>query len=166
MEQTYGLDMSGVPEATIARLKCQLECLPILLGGVSGDALERQPKPGKWSARENLAHLARYEEMFLDRVQRIRSEDRPALPRYRAEDDARWPQWLAMSNEEILSRLRSLRSELVGVVEQLSPAEFSRVGVHPLFGEMTLVEWLEFFLLHEAHHLLAVMQRVRTPSAS
>ncbi len=88
------------------------------------------------------------------------------LPRYRAEDDPRWPQWLAMPNEKILNRLGSLRSELVGIVEQLSPSDFSRVGVHPLFGEMTLVEWLEFFLLHEAHHLLAVLQRVRMPSTS
>ena len=166
MPHPYGPNISGVPETTIARLKCQLDCLPILLDGASSEALDRRPKPGKWSARENLAHLARYEEMFLDRIQRIRSEDRPALPRYRAEDDPRWPQWLAMPTEDILSRLHSLRVELVGAVERLSAAEFSRVGVHSLFGEMTLTEWLEFFLLHEAHHLLAILQRVRMPSAS
>ena len=158
--------MSDIPETTIARLKCQLDCLPILIGGASDDALERQPKPGKWSARENLAHLARYEEMFLDRIERMRREERPVLPRYRAEDDPSWPQWQSMPRQEILNCLRSKRSELIAVVERLSAAEFSRVGVHPLFGEMTLVEWLEFFLLHEAHHLLAVLLRVRMPSGS
>jgi hypothetical protein len=54
--------------------------------------------------------------------------------------------------------------QLVDSVEHLSPAELSRSGVHPQFGALTLVQWLEFFLLHEPHHLLAVMQRVRLPS--
>ena len=35
----------------------------------------------------------------------------------------------------------------------LSPAETARTGLHPTFGEMDVTAWLEFFLLHEAHHL-------------
>jgi hypothetical protein len=34
------------------------------------------------------------------------------------------------------------------------------VGIHPLFGEMSLALWVEFFLLHEAHHLYIVMTRL------
>jgi len=142
-------------------LRTQLECLPILLRGVPEDALDKRPMAGKWSAREHLAHLARYEEMFLGRMRRIRSENRPLLPRYRAEDDAEWPQWTALPAAEILQSLRSLRTRLVNEAGQLTAAEFLRVGVHAKFGEMTLGLWLEFFLLHEAHHLLAVMQLVR-----
>ena len=37
----------------------------------------------------------------------------------------------------------------------------NRVGVHPVFGLMTIPLWLEFFLLHEAHHLYVVLHRVR-----
>jgi uncharacterized damage-inducible protein DinB len=149
------------PETTLIRLRTQLDCLPILLGGVSEIALDNRPIAGKWSAREHLAHLARYQEMFLSRMQRIRSEDSTLLPRYRAEDDAQWPRWMALPMREILESLRSLRAQLVSDAGRLSAAEFSRIGIHPKFGEMTLGLWLEFFLLHEAHHLLAVMQLVR-----
>jgi uncharacterized damage-inducible protein DinB len=151
-----------VPETTVTRLRTQLDCLPILLSGVPEAALDNRPVAGKWSARENLAHLARYQEMFLSRMQRIRSEDSPHLPRYRAEDDAEWRQWMNLPVAGILASLGSLRAQLVNEVGHLSTAEFLRIGVHPKFGEMTLGLWLEFFLLHEAHHLLAVMQLVRT----
>jgi uncharacterized damage-inducible protein DinB len=139
----------------------QLDCLPILLAGVPDAALDNRPIAGKWSARENLAHLARYQAMFFIRMQRIRNEDCPLLPRYRAEDDAEWPQWMLMPMPGILASLRSLRAQLVKDVDSLSAVEVSRIGVHPKFGEMTLGQWLEFFLLHEAHHLPAVMQLVR-----
>ncbi len=149
------------PETTMTRMRTQLECLPILLSGVPEGRLDNRPIAGKWSAREHLAHLARYQQMFFSRMQRIRSEDCPPLPRYRAEDDAEWPHWMLLPTAGILSSLRSLRAQLVSEVGHLSATEFSRIGIHSKFGEMTLGQWLEFFLLHEAHHLLAVMQLIR-----
>jgi uncharacterized damage-inducible protein DinB len=148
-------------ETTLTRLRTQLDCLPILLSGVPGAALDNRPIAGKWSAREHLAHLARYQEMFLSRMQRIRTEDRPLLARYRAEGDPEWPRWMALPATEILKSLRSLRTQLARKAGGLSAEELSRIGIHPKFGEMTLGLWLEFFLLHEAHHLLSVMQLVR-----
>ncbi len=151
----------GMLESTAIRLRTQLDCLPAILAGVSEESLNRRPNPEKWSARENLAHLARYHEIFLERIERIRNEDRPLLERYAAENDPRWPTWAAMPLGEVLARLRALRVELLERVQKLSEAELSRSAVHSRFGEMTLLQWLEFFLLHEAHHLLVVMQRAR-----
>ncbi len=151
----------NLPEPTATRLKTQLDCLPIILAGVSEDTLNRRPNPDKWSARENLAHLARYHEMFLQRIERIRKEQNPELARYAAENDPEWPRWMALPVNEVLARLRSLRAEMLALVEKLSPAELSRTAIHSRFGEMTLIQWLEFFLLHEGHHLLVVMQRAR-----
>ncbi len=121
----------------------------------------RRPIPDKWSGRENLAHLARYQDMFLGRIQRILTEERPLLPRYRAEDDPDWPTWARMPVAEVLASLRALRLQFIERIEKLSDEEFLRTAVHPRFGEMNLIQWLEFFLLHEAHHLYIVMQRVR-----
>ncbi len=143
------------------RLNRQLDCLPILLAGADRSALDRRPHPDKWCARENLAHLARYQEIFLGRLDRILTEAAPQLPRYSAEQDSEWPVWAQMQVDEALTKMRDTRSELINRVERLAEADLSRTAVHPRFGAMTLVQWLEFFLLHEAHHLLAVMQRVR-----
>ncbi len=120
----------GLPESTAIRLRTQLDCLPAILAGVSEESLNRRPNPGKWSARENLAHLARYHEMFLERIERIRNEDRPLLARYAAENDPEWPRWAAMPAGELLARLRALRAELLELIQKLSEAELSPAGSH------------------------------------
>ena len=150
-----------LPESTWLRLKTQLDCLPILLAGVADDALDRKQNPGKWSARENLAHLARYQHVFRSRLEHMLNEDRPAFPRYAAESDPEWGAWINRPATELIQDLRTQREELIREIVELTDEQLSRNGRHARFGEMTITQWLEFFLLHEAHHLLAVLQRVR-----
>ncbi len=151
----------ALPETTAVRFRAQLESLETLLDGTQPGGLDRKPIPGKWSGRENLAHLARYQDMFLGRIERILTEDRPTLPRYKAEDDPDWPTWVEMPIADVLASMRALRRELIERIEKLSDKDLLRTAVHPRFGEMNLIQWLEFFLLHEAHHLYIVMQRIR-----
>ena len=146
--------------STLLRLETQLEAVPLLLSGATSEAILLRPPSDQWSAHENLAHLARHHRIFLDRLQRILTESAPQLGQYRAEEDSIWPEWSALSTEQVLNRLGTLRGEIINVVNVLTPAETSRVGIHPLFGEMSLALWLEFFLLHEAHHLYVVMTRL------
>lgn len=155
------MEKKELSESTRSRLAMQMDCLPLVLGGRSPADITRRPASGKWSAHENLAHLARIHEIYLERIRRILTEERPPLKRYKAEEDPEWPQWADLSTDEVLKRLRALRGELVDLVTQLSPDQLGQVGVHPALGGMTIPEWIEFFLLHEAHHLYAAMQRVR-----
>jgi hypothetical protein len=150
-----------LPESTQRRLEQQLDCIPILLRGISPEQLQQRSATGKWSAAENLAHLARYHEVFLERVDRIAAEDRPVFSRYKAEDDPAWPSYAVLAANESMARLLRSRSQLNAHIQQLPAHAFDRTGIHPVFGEMPLLLWIEFFLLHEAHHLLAVLQRVR-----
>jgi uncharacterized damage-inducible protein DinB len=147
--------------SSAARLATQLECLPSLLEGHAPEALQRRTRSGKWSVHENLAHMARHHAVVLDRVRKVLAEDRPALPRYAAEEDPEWPAWAALSADEILTRLRTLRMELTALVAGLPDEALARTAIHPSLGEMTLRLWIEFFLLHEAHHLYLVMKRAR-----
>jgi RimJ/RimL family protein N-acetyltransferase/uncharacterized damage-inducible protein DinB len=160
LERGYDAEtMSTLP--SLPRLVTQLDALPLLLGDASPEALRRRTASGKWSAHENLAHIARVNELFLGRVQRILAENAPAIPQYRAEEDADWPAWAALSTDEVRQRLTVLRSDLVGVAARLTPAELARPGTHSRFGPMPLTLWIEFFLLHEAHHLYTILKRAR-----
>ena len=149
-----------IGESTLLRLETQLEVIPVLMSGTAPEAVLIRPRSGKWSAHENLAHLARHHEVFLDRLNRMLAENTPELGRYRAEDDSAWPEWSCLPTEEVLSRLTALRAEIVRFIRELSEEETNRAGIHPLFGEMSLSRWVEFFLLHEAHHLYVVMTRL------
>jgi DinB family protein len=147
--------------SSAARLATQLECLPALLEGHPPEALQRRTRSGKWSVHENLAHMARHHAVVLDRVRKILGEDRPTLARYAAEEDAEWPAWVALSTPEVLTRLRALRTELTTLVAGLPEETLARTAIHPSLGEMALTLWIEFFLLHESHHLYLVMKRAR-----
>jgi hypothetical protein len=75
--------------------------LELILHGATLEALDHRPSADQWSARENLAHIAHYHKVLLERVKLILREVKPAVLRYRAEDDPEWPRWQAMSAEEI-----------------------------------------------------------------
>ena len=151
----------GPPPSLQARLESQLEDgLRFILAAGSRGALTARPEPGKWSALENLAHLARHHEVLLERIDRILAEDRPQLDRYRAENDPGWPAWADRDVDDVVARLSELRRRLVTRLAAASPAEMARTAVHPRFGEMTLAGWTEFFLLHEAHHLYVALGRM------
>jgi hypothetical protein len=149
-----------LPPSTLLRLERQLEVIPLLLGGASAEAMMARSASGEWSPHENLAHLARHHAIFLERLQRIISEDAPELTRYRSEEDSGWGKWSSLTTDEVISRLHTLRAEIVRFIKRLPDAETNRVGIHPLFGQMDLAHWVEFFLLHEAHHLYKLMIRL------
>ncbi|HWC18122.1 MAG TPA: DinB family protein, partial [Terriglobales bacterium] len=69
--------------------------------------------------------------------------------------------WTLLPTQVVQSRIEKLRGELIGVVISLRQVQLERTGFHPVLGEMNIVQWLEFFLLHEAHHLYAILFRLR-----
>ena len=148
-------------ESQLIRLKTQLASVELLFAGASPERIERRPALGKWSARENLAHIGRYHEIFLERLHRILTEQSPKFARYRAEEDLDWQEWASRPIEEVRTQLTALRLNIFDRIASLQPQDYTRVGIHSSFGEMTLTLWLEFFLVHEAHHLYVILQRLR-----
>jgi uncharacterized damage-inducible protein DinB len=147
-------------QSTRIRLETQHDVVPLLFAEATPEAVVARPASDQWSAHEHLAHLARHHAVFLDRLGHILRDNGPQLGRYRAEEDAAWPAWACLSTEEVLHRLNALRAEIIQLISGLSEAEAARVGIHPLFGEMSVALWVEFFLLHEAHHLYVIMTRL------
>ena len=152
-----------LPKVTFTRLRDQLSNFEALFSHVGQEQWERKPSPEKWSARENLAHLGRYHEVLLDRVRKILEEDGPEFARYRAELDREWRSWSSLPLQLVQQRLRELRNELITLLETLKEPQLERTGSHPILGELSIPQWLEFFLLHEAHHLYAILLELRAP---
>ena len=149
-----------ISASTRTRLATQLDTLAVILDGGNAGLAEIRPADGGWSAKENVAHLARHAHVFLERLERLLREERPNLGTYHPEQDPEWPSWRSLSLDEALRRLRSARARLIGRVDTLSDEQARRVGIHPVLGEMNVGRWLEFFLLHEAHHLYFTMRRL------
>lgn len=141
----------------VNRFSVQHVELTALLEILDQESLYRRPPSGKWSIHEHLAHLGCYQETFDHRITSILSSDQaPLFSRYRAEEDPTFPSWTKLNTETILSKLIQKRLSLIKKLEKLNDIQWNKEGKHPKLGVLTLREWLQFFVLHESHHMYAI----------
>lgn len=146
--------------ALLNRLESQLASFRAWIADADPRDLTWTPSPGKWSALLNLAHIGRHHEIMRERLDRVLAEDNPTFPRYTETDDPGWAEWEALTVGGVMDRLGSRRAELVAWASALTPAQVRRTGEHMRFGPLDVPHWLEFFLVHEAHHLYVALQRL------
>jgi hypothetical protein len=142
------------------RLKNQYTSIGIILAGVDRDHLFKKPDPEKWSAHDNVAHLVKYQPVFIDRIHSILKKDGQVFERYKAEDDPEFKIYQDKPTQELLKILTDDREKIYKLITRLHHDELNRIGIHKKFGSLTIVQWTEFFLLHEAHHIFTVFQLV------
>jgi len=145
------------------RLKTQHLTLPTIISGLSNDELDDHPVPDKWSIRDNIAHLARYQLVFVERIHTILTVHEPVFEAYRAEKDPEFDRWLKKGTNQLMDELNADRINLIGLVSKLNKNELRRTGAHAKFGKLTALEWTECFLLHEAHHLFTIFRLAHHP---
>jgi hypothetical protein len=137
-------------------LQYQHHTIREIIGGLPDSVLRREVNPGKWSAHANIAHLAAYQPVFLDRLQRINLESSPTFGRYVAEEDPLFPGYLNRSSEALLDQIDTDRAHILAIFTDGGETFLTKTATHPRFGLLTVTDWTEFFLLHEAHHLFTL----------
>src|SRR5262245_48459760 len=128
-------------ELTLRRLETQLDVVALLLAGARPDRIDARPSAEKWSAKENLAHLARHPSVMRERIGRILTEETPDLGPDRAEDDPEWEEWRSLPLEEVLARLKESRRKIVETARGLTADQAARRGLHAVLGAMPLSRW-------------------------
>jgi uncharacterized damage-inducible protein DinB len=117
-----------------------------------------RPEPGKWNIHDNIAHLATYQPIFINRIRRILKEHNPAFDAYKADNDPDFIAAQQLSLNQLLDKLKEDREEIYFFIINLSDEQLTCAGTHPKFGKLTITDWTEFFLLHEAHHLFTIFK--------
>ncbi|AXY76781.1 DinB family protein [Paraflavitalea soli] len=147
--------------AITTRLQYQHESIQELIAGLSEQELKQRVQPDKWSAFEQIAHLTAYQPLFLKRLYKIVQEDSPGFDRYVAEQDEDFPAMLQKPLMTLLEELAALRLIICKYLTDMPDEVLQRRGRHPKYGLLTIPEWSNFFLLHEAHHLYHVFMLTR-----
>lgn len=134
--------------AALARTPAKLQAL---FARVPRDAWTARPAPDTWSPREVLMHLRDAQAVLEARVERILTEDDPAIDsaavwswnaqRRDAGTEAVLEVYLA-SRERVLTRLRAVPADA-----------WWRTGRHQEFGRLTLTQQVSYFAAHEPTHL-------------
>jgi uncharacterized damage-inducible protein DinB len=142
------------PEAILAELaNFPDEFYRLILAGHGQEDYLRPARDGGWGVVEILPHLRDWEEIYLDRFQKLILEDRPHLPAY---DDELWAierDYRGQDPFETFEQFRQLRGQMIDLLEELSPEMWQRQGEHAAYGSIT-VQWLADHICdHDREHL-------------
>ena len=140
------------------RLNNQHKTIAALIINLNSEQLTKRPARSIWNIHENIAHLAKYQPVFIDRVHEILTLDEPVFEVYNAAIDIEFEIYCAFSIYELIKKISHDRELIYNLIMPIPAEKLQRTGVHPEYGSLTILEWTEFFLLHEAHHLYTIFQ--------
>jgi uncharacterized damage-inducible protein DinB len=135
--------------ADIAALPDQLEAAVTAL---PEGALDRAYRPGGWTIRQVVHHVADSHMNAYVRVKLALTEAVPTIKTYEEQLWAELPD-SRLPPEISLQILHALHRRLVAVLESLDDAAFARTAHHPGAGRVVSVEWLlQMYAWHGRHH--------------
>ncbi len=125
----------------------------LILDPADKDALLKPAFDGGWGIVEILPHLRDWEEIYLDRIQAILTEELPSLPGF---DDTLWSierDYRGQDPYETFAAFAELRGQLVSQLKSATSADWDRLGVHGYYGEITLLWMANHICDHDDEHL-------------
>lgn len=150
--------MQQLPSSISTRLHYQHKSLIELIDGLSDTQVRQHSNTGQWNILENIVHITLFQNVIAERLQQILTTTEPQLNRYVVEADPAFHEKCRLTTSEIIKELLGARKSLTLFVERIPNEQLSLSGLHPEYGEMTIVQWLNFFLLYEAKLLFEIFK--------
>jgi hypothetical protein len=149
---------AGEVRELIEKMEAERAALLTVVGGIDEAQAELRPPEGDgeagWSVKEQLAHLAQMEATYRAWVERAVAEERPDLSEGTA------PEVVAYALEgahgatlaQHAAELRRQRERTLAVIQRLDADAFERTARSPMFGELTVMQWLRSYYRHDRMH--------------
>jgi uncharacterized damage-inducible protein DinB len=139
-----------------------LAATPVVVDRLLRDAepadYDRRPDPERFTLREVIAHLADWEPIWLERLQKIRTENQPTLPSYDEGQMAIDHDYAHADVGEQQARFREGRARLLQFLQELSPAEWERSGLHTQWGALSIETLAVLVHGHDGYHLRQIAE--------
>lgn len=145
--------------ATIAkRLEQQHPGINHVIAGLDDAALSRRPQPDKWNIVDNIAHIASYQLLFTERMEKTIAGESLTFGGYAPEQDPRFLEMQKWSVAELLASLEKGGHNLCTLLNNASDEQLANTATHLKYGNLNVTTWAEFYLLHEAHHMFTIFK--------
>jgi uncharacterized damage-inducible protein DinB len=118
-------------------------------------SLRPEGKTGEaeWSPKEQLAHLWEMERSYIAWVKAALRENGADLTGVRGEPVAiPVERATAHTVPELVAALKAEREGTLAFIRALQPEDFDRTARQPMFGELTVLQWLRSFYRHDRMH--------------
>ena len=141
------------------------------INGLSDENLNKKPSEEQWSIKQIVEHLFLMEgaisEMILDRMENgevVNAQIKPIEATINRDIKIEAPEFAKPSNdfatlEELKFKLNITHQKLKKVEETADEKGLEVKGFpHPVFGQMSLKQWIPFVGHHEMRHILQIKE--------
>jgi uncharacterized damage-inducible protein DinB len=138
--------------AAIAHLAALPTELRAAVDGLTDEQLDTPYRPGGWSVRQVVHHLA---DSHLNAFVRLKLALTEAEPTIRPYDEKRWAE-LADSRLPLapsLAILDGVHARFVALLTAMPPEDFARPLTHPVSGPQTIDTLVALYSWHGRHHV-------------
>ena len=133
--------------------------------GVPDAIADQDHGPDSFTLREVLAHLADWEPIWLERIQRIVQEDVPVLPNIDEGKMAELNGYKTTPVDVSLDNFTKGRAALVEYLQSLPDDAFARQGIRPEIGNISVKDIATIVLAHDTYHI-AQLAKYTAPAES
>jgi uncharacterized damage-inducible protein DinB len=134
-----------------------------LVNRLGAGAVERNPAPGKWSARDILCHLADCEVTFAFRLRQALAEPYHTIQPF--DQDAWAKPYTSLTAAAALETFSAIRRWNIALLDTVSSADLEKRLAHPERGEMTFQTVIDTMGGHDLNHL-AQIERIAAQTLS
>jgi hypothetical protein len=133
------------------------------LQGLSPEQLETPYRPGGWTVRQVVHHVADSHMNAYIRLKLALTEDQPTIKPYEEDKWAELGDTFSTPVDVSLILLENLHIRMVHLLRSLSESDWQRTYLHPQSGETGLQTVLGLYAWHSQHHLAHI--RIVNPEA-
>jgi hypothetical protein len=144
------------PDQVLRELASGVASVAAIVQGGDDASLAVVPRPGEWSARDTIEHLATTEELLATRLERLLTEEDPDFRPVAVADASPPSDEATRSTGEPASRLverfATTREANLARLAALPATGWERTGRHPEWGTVTVRSQAAYFARHQASH--------------
>jgi len=141
----------------IEKMTAEREQVLAQVGALNEEAAGRAPPDVQgeagWTAKEQCAHMAEMESAYRHWVELALANENPDLTGVLGK---RVEIPIERANQrpvaELAAQLRGQRAKTLELIESLRPEQFERTATLPMFGTLTVLQWLRSCYRHDRMH--------------
>ncbi len=152
-------------QALIEKIRILPDQIAALVGGLTEEQLTTPYLCGEWTVAQNVHHLVDSHVNSYIRFKLILTEDYPTLGDYDQDAWATLPDASSAQVEYSLIILRGLHERWVKLLQSLDASQWSRAGVHPANGEVTIDSLLVTYAGHGEAHIDQIQRTLGAQTA-
>jgi hypothetical protein len=111
-----------------------------------------------WTVLEVICHLHDWEQIFSDRARMMVEQDNPAFPSYDTLTLVIENNYMGQQFSDMFSEWMVRRGKFLSWINQRSGGDWSRTGIHPSHGQITLLDQLIQVTTHDIDHLEQILR--------